>query len=306
MTRALVLPEPPRVVRKGEPEWPVQFDALADPPTQLRIAGRLPPLAGAIAVVGTRYADDEGVEFAHELGLALAAAGRTVISGGARGIDAAAHRGALEGGGSTVAVLATGFDRVFPPRHGPLFSEIAASGALVTEQSDGSAPIGWTFLARNRLIAALAEAVVVVQAPVRSGALSTARLGSKLEKPVFAVPYAPWSVRGQGCLALLRRGAYICTSARDVLSVRPLRGQPELEPRSNRGEKEPNFKDLDESSRAVLRALGRTPTHPDKLAEELELPIIRVQQALLQLLLLGAVAERGHGMYVRITKPEAR
>lgn len=270
------------------------------------MAGKLPQLAGAIAVVGTRYADDDALDFARELSAALAAAGRTVISGGAVGIDAAAHRGALEVGGATIAVLAIGFDRVYPPRHGPLFREIAVAGALVTEQDDGTPPLAWTFLARNRLIAALAAAVVVVQAPVRSGALSTAGLGLKLKKPVFAVPYAPWQTRGEGCLALLRRGAYVCTSARDVLSVRPRRGGGSPGPIPNQGEKGPNFNDLDEDGRAVLSALGSRPTHPDKLAGELDLPIIRVQQALLQLLLLGLAAERGHGAYVRNTKPEAR
>lgn len=268
--------------------------------------GRLPELTGAIAVVGTRYADEDALAFAFELGRELAAAGRTVVSGGALGIDAAAHRGALDAGGPTVAVLATGFDPAYPPSHRELFAEIAAEGALVSEADDGSPPAGWTFLARNRLIAALGSAVVVVQAPARSGALSTARLALRLNKPVFTVPYAPWQVRGEGCLALLRQGAAVCTSVRDVLSVRAQRGRGVSQAIPDRGERSTDSGELDSEVRRVLRALGRTPTHPDKLAMALGLPIIRVQQALLQLLLLGQAAERGHGAYIRTTKPRPR
>jgi DNA processing protein len=307
MTRSsLVLPSPPRVLRPEDPVWPAGLAQLRDPPSQLRLAGNLPLLTGAIAVVGTRHADSDALELAREIAADLVAAGRTVISGGAVGIDAAAHRGALEMGGSTIAVLATGFDVVYPPSHGALFSEIAVHGALVTEQNDGCPPVAWAFLARNRLIAALAEAVVVVQAPLRSGALSTARLANMLKKPVFAVPYAPWQVRGEGCLALLRGGAYICTSARDVLSVRPHRGDGGVGPDSNHGEKDTDFKDLDEDARAVLGALGPKACHPDKLAAELGLPIIRIQQALLELLLLGVAVERGPGSYARNAKPKTR
>jgi DNA processing protein len=187
-----------------------------------------------------------------------------------------------------------------------LFAEIARAGALVTEQNDGSPPVGWAFLARNRLIAALAESVVVVQAPVRSGALSTASLGFKLKRRVFAVPYAPWQVRGEGCIALLRRGAYVCTSARDVLSVRPQRGRVGSVPGPESGENEPDFNDLDEDGRTVLGALGRRPCHPDKLAAALGLPIMRIQQALLHLLLLGLAVERGHGEYARNKKTRPR
>jgi DNA processing protein len=256
-------------------------------------------LAGAVAVVGTRYATDEALELAHALGRALAAAGRTVISGGARGVDAAAHRGALEAGGPTLAVLATGFDRPYPPGHGGLFAEIATHGALLTEAEDGAAPLGFAFLARNRLIAALAEAVVVVQAPARSGALSTAALARKMEIPVFAVPYAPWEVRGEGCLTLLRRGALICTSPRDVLSVRPRGAPPGPAPAPNDREKICNVSELDPDGRAVLGRLGRKPRHPDELASALGMSIMRVQRALLQLLLLGLAEERGPAAYVK-------
>ncbi|MFI5307773.1 MAG: DNA-processing protein DprA [Polyangiales bacterium] len=291
------LRSPPSSLTPASPGWPASLARLPDPPARLRIAGELPSLVGAVAVVGTRYASDDALDFAHELGRALAAVGRTVISGGALGVDAAAHRGALEGGGATVAVLATGFDRPYPPSHGPLFARIADRGALLTENDDGSPPVGFAFLARNRLIAALAEAVVVVQAPARSGALSTAALAKRLEKPVFAVPYAPWEVRGEGCVRLLRTGALICTSVRDVLSVRPHSAAtaPFRQPSQEGNPLE--FDGLDDDAQAVLRALGKRPKHPDKLASGLGMSIMKVQQALLELLLRGQVVERSPGAY---------
>lgn len=296
------LAAPPHVLSAEDPGWPSRLSELRDPPVQLRVAGTLPNLHGAVAVVGTRYADDAALQFAHELGMALASAGRAVISGGALGIDAAAHRGALDAGGVTVCVLATGFDRTYPPQHGPLFSEIVTHGALVTEQADGLPPLGWAFLARNRLIAALADLVVVVQAPLRSGALSTAAVAKRLGKPIFSVPYAPWEIRGEGCVELLRRGARVCTSPRDVLSVRPHESD-QAPPEHLRAGKnaidinELDVSELDDECRSVLRKLGSKPLHPDELAAALGMHVMKVQQALLQLLLLGLATERDSGRY---------
>ncbi len=302
----LVLPEPARVIGPAHSDWPASLDRLPDPPSQLRVAGRLPALAGAVAVVGTRYADDDALDFARELGRALAAAGRAVISGGALGIDGAAHQGALEAGGCTVAVLANGFDPPYPRGHVRLFERIAGTGALLSEQPDGTPPVRWSFLARNRLIAALAEAVVVVQAPVRSGALSTAAFAVRLEKQVFTVPYAPWQVRGQGCLGLLRRGARICTSARDVLSVRPHGSGGGFAQAPNGAEDRHDFNELDDVAQTVLRALGGRPRHPDELASALGMRIMTIQQALLQLLLQGLASEQGPGAYVKRTRDSTR
>jgi DNA processing protein len=160
-------------------------------------------------------------------------------------------------------------------------------------------------LSRNRLVAALAEAVVVVQAPFRSGALSTAAVARRLERRVFAVPYAPWEALGEGCTALLRGGARICTSVRDVLSVPPHAGWPAPEAGSGQAENIIHVDELDEDGRAVLERLGRRPLHPDELASSLGLPITRVQPALLSLLLLGLVEER-EGRYQRTSGRNAR
>jgi DNA processing protein len=326
------MPKPPpplpqaRRLLPSDPDWPrARLAELADPPSELRICGELPPLATAVAVVGTRYADADGLSFARALGSALAAAGCVVVSGGALGIDAAAHRGALEAGGPTVAVLAAGFDPPYPPAHRGLFREVAGQGALVSEQPDGTPPVRFSFLARNRLIAALAQSVVVVQAPLRSGALSTAGVGIRLNKPVFAVPYAPWDARGEGCLELLRRGARICTSYRDVLSVpahgvsqghdgspsglagrgRDSLGQAPPEARPD-GENLILVDTLDADEQAVLGGLSRAPKHPDELSATLGLPAMKVQRALLQLLLQGLAVERGSGRYARNPAPEQR
>ncbi|HMI94657.1 MAG TPA: DNA-processing protein DprA, partial [Polyangiales bacterium] len=197
--------------------------------------------------------------------------------------------------------------------HAALFDQIAQRGALVSEAPDRAPPEGWTFLRRNRLIAALAPRLVVVQAPERSGALSSARVALKLERQVFSVPYAPWDERGGGCLQLLRNGARICTSVRDVLSV-PAR-ETGTATRSSIGEAARagqlplentlDVSQLDEEGRAVLRALGRRPVHADNLARALGVPIMRVQHVLLELLVAGLVREPTPGRYAA-KNPELR
>ncbi|MFW6023278.1 MAG: DNA-processing protein DprA, partial [Myxococcota bacterium] len=214
----LDLPAAPFEIGPAEPRWPRELGDLRDPPPVLHVAGDPPPWPRAVAIVGTRRADDDALEFTHRLAGELARAGCTVLSGGARGIDAAAHEGALEQGGCTVAVLATGLQRAYPPQNAGLLAEVARRGALVSETADCE-PHRGRFLGRNRLIAALARVVVVVQAPYKSGALSTAAHARRLGRPLLAVPASPWDIRGEGSLALLAQGAGICTRAPDVLSV---------------------------------------------------------------------------------------
>lgn len=287
------LADAPGEMVRGAAGWPAGLDDLPDVPSRLRVAGCLPALAGAVAIVGTRYADADALAFARGLAHDLAAAGATVVSGGARGVDRAAHDGALDAGRPTVAVLATGFDRAYPPGHASLFATIATTGALITEAPDGIPPLPPLFLQRNRLIAALAEAVVVVQAPARSGALSSAAWARRLGRRLFAVPGAPWDPRAEGCLWLLRRGAQVCTSASDVLSVRPA---PAAETPTSGAPKRNNSPDiamLDEDGQIVLAALGSRGRHPDELASSLGIPAARVQGILLGLELSGFVQEAG-------------
>jgi len=262
------------------------------------VLGQLPPLAGAIAIVGTRVADDEALAFTHDLAADLAAEGRTIVSGGAIGVDAAAHRGALSVGGATVVVLPTGLARPYPEEHRTLFREVVErGGALVTEQPDGLAPLPGTFLARNRIIAALAERVVVTQAPFKSGALSTAAAARKLEKLVFAVPQAPWEARGAGFMDLVRRGALICTSPRDVLSLPALKRPTELNSAAERGGILGDFEGLDDTSRAILGAMGRRARHADALATDLGLALPALLTSLLELELSGRLERLPDGRY---------
>lgn len=296
------LPTEPTLLEPDDPRYPPLPPAFGAASPRLRVAGDLPPFSPCVAVVGTRRPDPEAVDFAFELGRALASAGVVVMSGGALGIDAAAHEGALAAGGRTVAVLGTGLDRAYPPTHGRLFERIAERGALVTASPDGAPPHKGRFLRRNELVAALADSIVVVQAPDRSGALSTAAAARRFGRPVHAVPAAPWDVRGRGGSALLRRGALVCTSPEDVLSVSAPERRSVLPGRSRESSKQCEFEHFGGDEGIVLSALGSRPRHVDEVARATGLPAARVQRSLLTLLLGGQVDEREGGRYLRATR----
>lgn len=276
---------------------------LPDSPTPLRGVGALRAVTTpAIAVVGTRHASDEALEFTHRLAVELAQAGVCVVSGGALGIDGAAHRGALHGGGPTVVVMANGLRKAYPAEHAPLFAEVLAQGgAIVTEAENHWAPHPGLFLRRNRLIAALSEATVVVEAPRRSGALSTARWAMQLNRQVFCVPGRPWEARAQGCLQLLRKGGVICTSARDVLSVRPSHCPERAHIGAVSMGRSADFKELGGELGCLFRCLRQQAAHPDRIARELDIPANRVQEHLLSLELSGLVRRRTDGSYCAVT-----
>lgn len=280
-----------------DPRYPAALRHLKDH-GPLRCAGELPPLERAIAIVGTRRADPEALDFAHGLAGDLARAGFVIISGGALGIDAAAHRGALAAGGKTVAVLASGFVKPYPPSHGPLFEEIAASGALLSEAPDEPALEGFRFLHRNRLIAALGCCgTLVIQAPVRSGTLSTAEHARALKRPVWVVPGAPWDPRSAGGLGLLREGARICTSAGDVLSVLAPDSR-ELRSRSASSTQNTNdLGSLDDAARTALAALGGRARTLDELCTVTGWPAPRALGVLTNLEVGGWVEGRSGGRY---------
>ncbi len=297
--KTIPLAGPRETLTPGHANWPQRLGDLRDAPLWLRAAGRLPMPEPAVAVVGTRYADDEATEFARRLARDVAAAGGSVISGGARGIDAAAHEGALEANGYTLAVLATGILQAYPRAHAPLFARIAASGLLLSEAPDGQGARPGLFVKRNRLIAALADVVVVVQAPRRSGALSTAGWAKRLNRRLLAVPSAPWDIRGEGCLELIRQGSGICTSARDVLSVRLLGASAVPETAPDLAENGSDPEAIDDDERRVLKVLRRRPVHPDEVACTAGMPVWRVQEVLLTLMLNGIVEERTDGRYAK-------
>src|SRR3954470_13150569 len=165
---------PISVLVPGDASWPSALSELVSPPLEIALQGRLPDLTGAVAIVGTRKPNRQAMAFARALACELAEAGRTIVSGGAGGIDTAAHRGALDAGGVTIAVLPTGLADPYPAHNRPLFAQLLERGALLSESERAVPGFASSFLARNRLIAALASVVIVVQAPIQSGALSTA------------------------------------------------------------------------------------------------------------------------------------
>jgi len=205
-------------LQAGVPPYPDCLWQIVDPPVVLWLVGCPDALSRpAVAVVGARQATPYGLATATRLARDLAEAGLVVVSGLARGIDGAAHRGALEAGGVTVAVLGSGPDRVYPPEHQELAVRVHRDGALVTEFPPGSSPLPWRFPLRNRIISGLARAVVVVEASERSGSLITARTALEQGRDVLAVPGSVASGRYRGAHALIKDGARLVETVEDVL-----------------------------------------------------------------------------------------
>ncbi len=213
----------PAPVTSLEPDnscWPSLWNEIKDPPGVVHVQGQCEVLKQpAVAIVGTRRASLRGLAFARALGFVLASRHWCVVSGMALGVDAAAHRGALEGGGPTVAVMGTGLNRIYPAIHSGLRSEIEANGCCLTEYEADVGPRKYHFPQRNRLIAGMVQAVVVVEAPLRSGALVTAQLALDYDREVFAVPGPVDLETSRGCHHLLRQGAHLMETADDLLQV---------------------------------------------------------------------------------------
>lgn len=267
----------------SEPDFPAPLNALADPPLGVFVRGQLPDTQ-AVALVGSRRATAYGREVAEYLGKELARAGVWVISGMARGVDAAAHRGALASSGRTVAVWGCGPDRVYPAEHAALAAEIARRGCLLTEYPPGSPPLAHHFPERNRLVAGLARVVVVVEANERSGALITARLALDEGREVMAVPGSVFSRLSAGPNGLLRAGAAPVLGPTDILEVLGVSAPPPAE----EGEDELT---------AVIP--GGEAVTVDHLAALTGWPVARVLEALVAAELRGAVAREPDGRYRR-------
>jgi len=226
-----------RWLARSDGAFPERLRAIHDPPPGLFLRGRADGellSRPAVAMVGARSCTDYGAHVARELARGLAAAGVVVVSGLARGIDGWAHRGALDSGGDTVAVLGCGIDRDYPRAHAQLAAQIAATGVIVSEYPPGVAPAPWRFPARNRIVAGLTLGTLVVEARERSGALITADLALEEGREIFAVPGEITSGLSHGTNALLRTGAVPVTCAEDVLEAigieRPVKPEPEPPP----------------------------------------------------------------------------
>ncbi|MGD8317762.1 MAG: DNA-processing protein DprA [Myxococcales bacterium] len=288
-----------RVITPSCQDYPPGLRDLADAPESFRIVGTLPDLSRALSIVGTRRADDEALDFAYELGRDAALRGWVVVSGGAVGVDRAAHEGALAAGGPTVAVLPTGLDTPYPDANRDLFSKVVDAGCLLTEVPDGTRAQRGRFLTRNRLVAALGSSTVVVQAPARSGALSTARVAQRLGRGVFVVPASPWDPRGSGNLRLFRQGARICVNVGDVLSESALAAGGGATDRSAESERSQEYDNLSITEQKILHSLHGRARHPEDLCQRAGIPAFEVQRAILQLLVKGLVEEKPGGRYQR-------
>lgn len=276
-----------RFLGRSDAAFPPLLRAIHDPPPGLFLRGRAPAellRLPAVAIVGARSCSPYGAQVARSLARELAGAGLVVVSGLARGVDGQAHRGALDAGGLTVGVLGCGIDRDYPAPHRGLAAEIAESGLVVSEYAPGVEPAPWRFPARNRLIAGLAAATVVVEAREASGALITADLALEEGREVFAVPGEITSVLSAGSNALLRLGATPLTSAADVLESFGLAAPA------------PTEAAVSEGAAAVLARLGDAAAGADELVRATGLDAGAVAAALTELELAGLAAE-ADGLY---------
>jgi DNA processing protein len=276
-----------RWLSRSAPAFPCGLASIFDPPVGIFVRGAEDEELlerAAVAIVGARSCSSYGASVARTLGRELAAAGLVVVSGLARGVDGEAHRGALESRGPTVAVLGCGVDRMYPAAHAELARRVMERGLIVSEYAPGVEPAPWRFPARNRVIAGLAAATVVVEARERSGALITADLALEEGREVFAVPGEITSALSAGTNALLRIGATALTSAADVLEAYGLVAA-ECEP-----------VELSPCAERVLAELRDRPAAADELARALEEPAAEVATALAELELAGITDEQA-GVY---------
>lgn len=290
-----------RIVLCDEPAYPAGLGQLSLPPPVLYVAGEIPE-GPALSIVGSRRADAYGHEVAETFARALAAAGVTVVSGFARGIDAAAHRGALAAsGGRTVAVLGCGLGVDYPTGHGKLAQEIAARGALVSELPCGMPPRAWHFPVRNRVIAALSAGILVVQATPRSGSLITVRHALELGREVYAVPGRIFDERSLGPHALLRDGACLVQHPQDILDDLIPRRAGAPPPVPFNAPPEPALPDPPEGlPRKLLAVLSPGSFQvPEDLAARVDVPVDQVLGALLELELGGWVKRMPGSVYGR-------
>jgi DNA processing protein len=287
--------------------YPAQLAGIADAPALLYVRGDWQCLAAVqLAMVGTRRPTGSGTRTAHAFAADLARAGVFITSGLALGIDAASHEGALAAGGRSIAVLGRGLDAIYPPEHATLAARIALQGALVSEFPPGTPPRRGNFPRRNRLISALARAVLVVEAARRSGSLITARLAAEQGRGVLAVPGSIGNPMARGCHALIRSGARLVESAAQVLQELRLPVRvPLSEQQVTVGAADPSGTAasaslLDNDYKILLDALGHEPAGVDLLVERSGLPSPSVASMLLFLELEGHVELQSDGRYMRL------
>ena len=290
------------VITLADETYPRLLLEIADPPPLLYARGRAELLQrSALAIVGSRNATQQGTANAEAFARTLSEAGLTIVSGLALGIDAAAHRGGLQGAGSTIAVLGTGIDVIYPQRNAALAAEIAARGLIVSEFALGSAPTAQNFPRRNRLISGLARGCLVVEAAVASGSLITARAAADQGRDVFALPGSIHSPLAKGCHVLIKSGAKLVESAEDVLTE--LSG---FRPSGFASTREPSRAAGAQAESGLLAHMGHDPVDVDSLCSRAGLSAEQVSSELLRLELDGRVAVLPGGLYQRLEKEGRR
>jgi DNA processing protein len=277
----------------GDECYPAQLLEIPDPPCVLYVKGRIDLLSNTgIAVVGSRNATTQGLINAEQFSTSLSQAGLTVTSGLALGIDTAAHAGALEGAGSTIAVIGTGADIVYPARNRDLAHRIAEEGCIVSEYPLGTPAVASNFPRRNRLISGLSKGVLIIEAALQSGSLITARMAIEQGRDVFAIPGSIHSPLAKGCHALIKQGAKLVETADDILSELPgLRLVPLLQKTTSV---------TPTANSTLLNQIGYDPIHPDLLAERCNIDSGELSAQLLMLELEGQVEVMAGGLYRRL------
>lgn len=280
------------ILTLADATYPQALLTAADPPVLLYAKGVVDLLnRPAFAIVGSRNATKQGEANAEAFAQALAGAGLTIVSGLAAGIDAAAHRGALKETASTIAVVGTGCDRIYPARNEALAREVAANGVILSEFAVGTPPLAANFPRRNRIIAGLARGCLVVEAAQQSGSLITARLSAEAGREVFAIPGSIHSPQSKGCHALIKQGAKLVESARDILEE--LRWENIVNPAAMAPVPEAE-------TDPVLIGLGRDPCDLDTLTGRTGLGVDALLARLLPLELDGRIAQLPGGRYQRL------
>jgi len=282
---------------RWQSEYPAYLSQIYDPPQMLFVRGNMESLnTPCFAIVGTREPSINGVNTTRDLASGIAGAGFTVVSGLARGIDSAAHEGALASGGTSVAVLGCGVDITYPPENGNLAERICERGCLVSEYLMGTPPEAHNFPRRNRLISGLARGVLVVEAGPKSGALLTASYAVEQNRDVFAVPGDPSKILSEGVNTLIQQGAKLVKSVEDILNEM---GElfAEAAPAGKTGPQERLKPALSTEERLVFEGLGREALHVDELAEKLGMDVSHLLGILLRLVMKQLVREHPGKLY---------
>ena len=289
------------VLTQEDADYPALLREIYDPPIVLYVRGTLTERdKNAVALVGSRQTTSYGVETARKLAYQLAYVGVTVVSGGARGIDTAAHQGALQAKGRTVVVLGTGINLVFPPENAELFERIAANGAVVTQFPFNRPADKQTFPIRNRIVAGMTLGTVVVEANLSSGALITANFATDYGRQIFAVPGRVDSPRSKGCHDLIKKGAKLCEDAEDVLSEFEYLFPATNKPASPAETGVLPALSLSENETKILTSLTADETHIDEVIRASGLPASTVSVALLGLEMKRLVRQLPGKMFVRV------